>query len=128
MLDRPVELFFGADFGHCERKPFELVLQMLEDGEVEEVPMPQPTRRNPLKFRTVYRWKGSRTPVWSAAFERRDLSAQMPPCVTELAAEGVSTFVACADAWRGHTTPAFRGLRSIQAGIRLLINASTAPA
>lgn len=91
--------------------------------------MPQPTRRNPDKFRTVFRWKGKRDAYWVGALERRGLSAQMPPSVTE----GSVLFDrgdchAYVDAWYGHTTPAFRGLRSLHASLRLLVHPVTAPA
>lgn len=116
MLDRYTELYFGNQFEKNERRPLSLVLKMLEDGEVEEARMPRPTNKRPDRTRLVYRWKGERT------FDHRDLSAQMPPCVTELAAEGIGTFTALADSWRGHQTPAFRRLRNLPVGVRLLVN------
>lgn len=129
MLDRWTELYFENDFGRSERKPLELVLKMLEDGEVEEARMPRPTRRHPDRTRLVFRWKGPREDAWAAAFERRGLSAQMPPSVTVgsvvLNRPDCHAFV---DAWHGHITPAFRGLRSIPAGIRLLVNPVVASA
>lgn len=128
MSERIVVVYYNDDFSHQEDKPLDLVLSWLADGEAELARMPRPTRKQPDRTRLVYRYKGPRKAAWAEALECRGLSARMPAVVTELAAEGVGAFTAFADAWHGQTTPAFRALRSLPAGIKLLVNPMTAPA
>jgi hypothetical protein len=99
MADKKERVYFGDDFAYSEQMDFEVIQYLLGEGSVDQAQMPTPTRRNPFKTSTVYRWNGVR--VQSV----RDLSAQMPPFVTELAAQGSRPHRTMASSWR------HRGLR-----------------
>jgi hypothetical protein len=118
MMDTTYTVYAGEHFEAVTRYYPHEFKEHWEAGHIIERKMPWPTKKKPERTRTVYYWTG----IPDSRIRLHDMSAEMPPCVTELAAEGVGAFVACADAWRGHVTPAFRGLRSIQAVTRLLIN------
>jgi hypothetical protein len=121
MIERTVLVYSGDNFEKCDRYLPHQFKEHWEAGHIVERKMPYASKKKPDRTKTVYYWMG----ISDLSCQMRDLSAQMPPCVTELAAEGVSMFIACADAWRGVPTPAFRGLRDLPANIRLLINSVT---
>jgi hypothetical protein len=73
---------FGDNFSHSEKMLYELICVYMQEGRIVEADMPTPTRRHPFKTRKVYKWIGVKIQ------ELRDLSAEMPPSVTELNAEG----------------------------------------
>ena len=100
MADRMAVVFMDNDlesFECPENKPYEQIQQWMEDGEVIEVRMPTPTRRNPLKFRMVYKYMGRRP-----LHKIRDESATMGPRVIEQAMQGSSRHKAIVKAWRPH--------------------------
>lgn len=105
MVNRSEAVYFsdenGNRFSYFEHYSPEHISAWLAEGTVIEARMPAPTKKRPERYITVYHWKGIRTSVWAAAFERRDLSAQMPPIVTELAAAGNRMHKAFAFSYRG---------------------------
>lgn len=82
MADRLTEVYYGDGFDYSQDHPWDMVHVWLGEGSVGERRMPTPTKKNPDKYRTVYLWLGEKTQ------ELRDLSAEMPPRATELAAYG----------------------------------------
>ncbi|HTF70903.1 MAG TPA: hypothetical protein VK638_50360 [Edaphobacter sp.] len=95
MANNTVALYFGDSLGYSEPKDYDQVRMWMQEGSVIEVKMLTPTRRNPEKYRTVYKWIGEKTQ------ELRDLSAEMPPAVTEMAATGNRMHKAFAFSYRG---------------------------
>ena len=94
-MARLTEVYYGDGFDYCQDHPWDIVLIWLAEGSVVERRMPTPTRKNPDKYRTVYMWIGEKMQ------ELRDLSAEMPPSVTELAAQGSYIHRMMAVAWYG---------------------------
>jgi hypothetical protein len=94
MVERNVELYFGDEFGYFERYDYNQVLVWLAEGSVVEARKPTPTKKNADKYCTVYKWIGEKQQ------ELRDLSAEMPPSVTEGNAEGSFIHRMIVKAWR----------------------------
>lgn len=99
-MARLTEIYYGDGFDYCQNHPWDMVLIWLAEGSVVERRMPTPTRKNPEKYRTVYTWIGEKTQ------ELRDLSAEMPPSVTEGNAEGSFIHRMIVKAWRPIMVPA----------------------
>ena len=94
-MARLTEVYYGDSFDYCQDYPWDMVLIWLAEGSVVERRMPTPTKKNPDKYRTVYMWIGEKTQ------DLRDLSAEMPPAVTELAAAGSRLHRSFALSYRG---------------------------
>jgi hypothetical protein len=94
MLDRSVVVYKGDNFEVDERMPVAEFQDGWSKGAIVERKMPCPTRRNPLKTKTVYCWIGED----SASI--RGLSSQMPPSVTVKNAEGSYIHRMIVNAWR----------------------------
>jgi len=124
MIERNVPVYSGNSFEVCRQYLAWEFAEHWEAGHIVERKMPMPTMKKPDRYKMVYYWIG----ITDQTCKMHDLSAEMKPCVTEKAAQGLQPFMACADAWRGHVTPAFRGLRSLQVVTRLLVNPMPAPA
>lgn len=100
MADKTAVLYFGENFSYCETKYYDQILVWLAEGSVTEARMPTPTAKNPEKYRTVYKWAGEKQQ------ELRDLSAEMPPSVTEGNAEGSFIHRMIVKAWQPVMVPA----------------------
>lgn len=125
MFNRSECVYFGDEMGnpfsYFEHFSRHQINEWLADGTVVEAFMPAPTKKNQERTIRVYRWSGVRN------FKPRDKSAQMPGYVTEGAIIHENRlYLADVDAWRGISTPEFRGSRAVRPGIRLLLNSEAA--
>lgn len=97
MMERIVLVYSGENFEKCDRYLPHEFKERWETGSIVERKMPYPCKKNPDRTKTVYYWIG----ISDLTCSMHDVSAEMPPMVTELAAEGSRMHKAFAFSYRG---------------------------
>lgn len=96
MLKKSVPVYSGDHFEVCTQYVMHDFQDKWVKGAITERKMPIPTVKKPDRVKTVYYWIGE-----ESAESLCDLSLEMPPMVTELAAEGFREYKAFALSYRG---------------------------
>jgi hypothetical protein len=97
MMETTYTVYSGDHFENCDRYYAHEFKELWESGAIVERKMPYPNKRHPERTKTVYFWKG----IADLTCQMHDLSAEMPPIVTELAAQGSRMHKAFAFSYRG---------------------------
>ena len=97
MMETTYTVYSGDNFEQCDRYYAHEFKERWESGSIVERKMPCPTKKRPDKTKTVYYWCG----IADLNVRLKDVSSEMPPMVTELAAQGSRMHKAFAFSYRG---------------------------